>query len=159
MKKLLLILIALIFAANIFAADDEKKYGKDLTINEVTKVSAILETPGEYEGKKVLVEGTIVGVCAKAGCWIDIASDKEFEKIRIKVSDGEIVFPMEAKGKIAKVEGEVFSVIVTPESCEGEGGEKKCSGKEEDKCKAKHPEGGKKVYLIKGLGAVVYTGK
>ena len=36
---------------------------------------------------------------------MDIASDVPFEKIQVKVVDGEIVFPMEAKGRTAKVEG------------------------------------------------------
>ena len=49
----------------------------------------------------------VVEVCAKRGCWMDLASDKPFEKIQIKVLDGVIVFPMSARGKEALVEGVV----------------------------------------------------
>lgn len=156
MKKLVLTLSLVLFVFSISIAKDGEKYGKDLTLKDVTKVSEILATPDKYEGKKLLIEGTVVAVCAKAGCWIDIASDKEMEKIRVKVNDGEIVFPMELKGQVAKVEGELYSIMVTPESCEGEGGDKKCSDEKKDECKAKKAETeGKKVYMLKGFGAEV----
>jgi hypothetical protein len=49
------------------------------------------------------------------GCWIYLAGDRDFEKIRIKVTDGEIVFPMEARGKTAVVEGVVERLELTRE--------------------------------------------
>lgn len=155
MKKTVIAIVVLLFTCSLTFAEDGKKFGKDLTLTETTKVSTILETPDEFEGKRVLIEGVIVGVCKKAGCWIDIASDKEEEKIRIKVNDGEIVFPMEIKGKTAKVEGEVYSIVVTPESCEGEGGTKPCSEEDSDTSKNKKSEQVSKKYMIKGIGAIV----
>ena len=44
------------------------------------------------------------------GCWIDIAGEKKGEKIRVKVKDGEIVFPKDSKGKKVSVEGVVEEV-------------------------------------------------
>ena len=41
---------------------------------------------------------------------MSLASDEEFEELRIKVDDGVIVFPIEAKGKRAIAEG-VFNKI------------------------------------------------
>ena len=103
--KLIALLSVLVLCAVAFAG--QKNYGKKLTVKETTKVSDILANPEKYEGKKVLVEGTVVDVCQMRGCWIKLASDKEFESIRFKVDDGVIVFPMEAKGKLAKAEGVV----------------------------------------------------
>lgn len=80
-------------------------YGKQITLTEKTLWSKIMEEPEKYEGKQVLVSGTIVEVCPKRGCWVDMSSDKEFEKFRIKVKDGEIVFPLSANGNNALVEG------------------------------------------------------
>lgn len=85
-----------------------KNYGKKLTVKEKTKISDIIANPEAYADKKVLVEGTVVDVCQKRGCWIKVSSDKEFESIRFKVEDGVIVFPMEAKGKSALAEGTVY---------------------------------------------------
>lgn len=39
--------------------------------------------------------------------WLDIVRDIPFDMIWIKVVDGEIVFPMEAKGRIALAQGTV----------------------------------------------------
>ncbi len=143
MKRIVLSLLVVFLFASSFNAEDGKKFGNDLTVKEKTLISKILETPNDFVGKKVLVEGTVVGVCKKRGCWIDIASDKEYEKIRIKVNDGEIVFPMELKGKTALVEGEVYVIQPHPEH-------KKDNEKEGDECVVPEVK-----YQIKGLGAVV----
>ena len=60
--------------------------------------------------------------------------NKEFETIRVKVKDGEIVFPMEAKGKTALVEGEFYSFNVESEAeCGGDCADHKKEGNEEGK--------------------------
>lgn len=145
MKKFLIIVLVLSFTSLLSA--EEKKYGAEITLTEKTEISKILEDAENYVGKKVLVEGTVVGVCAKRGCWINLSSDKEYETMRVKVNDGEIVFPMEAKGKKALVEGEVYSIVVKGDGCEGncEGEGKQCEKKQETK----------KIYMIKGLGALI----
>ena len=148
MKRVNLLVILLILVTLLVNAED-KKYGKDLTVTDKTEVNVILEKPAEFEGKKVLIEGTIVDVCEMRGCWIDIAAAEGYEKIRVKVDDGVIVFPMEAKGKTALVEGEVYAVTPAHE-CSGDCAEK---AKEEDH-KCEH-ETAAKVYQIKGEGAII----
>jgi len=174
MKKAVIITLVLFLATSLTFADGGKKYGKDLTLTKTTKVSEILSNPEQFEGKKVLIEGTVVNVCEKAGCWIEVAGDKDYESILVKVNDGEIVFPVEAQGKTAVVEGEVFSVVVkSEEACKGEGGSKECGDEKEKKesnedckdksgdehagCKDKQvkKEEPQKKYLIKGIGAVI----
>lgn len=81
--------------------------GEQLQLTEVTKIYEINAEPEKYLGKRVRVEGLIIDVCSARGCWVDLASDVPFEKIQVKVVDGEIVFPMEAKGRTAIVEGVV----------------------------------------------------
>ncbi len=92
-----------------------KDFGNGVTLSEETAISAIIDTPADYVGKKVKVSGLIIDVCSTRGCWIYLAGDRDFEKIRIKVTDGEIVFPMEARGKVATVEGVVESMVLTRE--------------------------------------------
>lgn len=146
-----IILFSLLIIAVVFVQAQDKKFGKDLTLTDKTDVKALIEKPAEFDGKKVLVEGTIVDVCESRGCWIDIAAAEGYDKIRVKVDDGVIVFPMEAKGKTALVEGEVYAV--TPaNSCAED-----CSGAEKEKegeHKCAHEEV-VKVYQIKGEGAVI----
>lgn len=111
---------AIIFAcvtlsATSALAQSNADYGKTLSLKITTPISVILKDPKAYHGKRVLVEGTIVEVCEERGCWIRIASDKEFESIRFKVEDGLITFPMDAKGKIVLAEGIVSMKTLTRE--------------------------------------------
>ena len=106
-ERILTALLLVVLLNSLAFAAKTETYGKPLTLSEVTKISDILATPEHFIGKTVLVKGMVVEVCAKRGCWMDLASDKEFEKIQIKVLDGEIVFPMSARGKDALVEGVV----------------------------------------------------
>lgn len=149
------ILLFLLILGITLVAEDTKKYGKEITSTEKVNISQLLNNPTAFEGKKVLVEGTVLNVCAKRGCWIELASDEEFQSIRVKVKDGDIVFPMEAKGKTALVEGEFYSFQVETEAeCSGgECGDNKKEGAEaECEHKEKHA---KTVYQIKGLGAEI----
>lgn len=152
MQKLVLFLLSVVFLVNVTFSEDGNKYGKKLTVKEKTKISKILENPKDFVGKKVLVEGNIVGVCEKRGCWIDLASDKPYQKIKIKVNDGEIVFPMEELGKSALVEGEVYEIKLTKEQAlkraEHEAEE---HGTKFDPSKIEATT----YYQIKGLGAVI----
>ena len=99
--------MVLVACASLVLAAGVKKYGKDLTIKETTKISAIHAQPDQYNGKRVKVQGPIVQVCEMKGCWIELGSDKEFQTMKFKVDDGVIVFPMTAKGLTATVEGVV----------------------------------------------------
>ena len=91
------------------------EYGQPVTVKETTKVSEIHDNPEKYIGKDVKVEGMIVAVCARRGCWMEIAGDRQYEKIRIKVDDGVIVFPLSARGKKALVQGKLEAVSMGAE--------------------------------------------
>ena len=108
-KTIFAILISLVVLSAVVAGDG-KVYGEPLSGSDTTKISVLIAEPDKYVGQTVRVEGLVTGVCEKRGCWMSIASDKEFEEVRIKVDDGVIVFPIEAKGKRAIAEGE-FTVI------------------------------------------------
>ena len=104
MKYILSVLVSLFLVVSVASAT-EINLGEPLSLTEITTVSEINKNPDMYRGKRVLVEGLVVEVCSSRGCWMNIASDVPFQKIKIKVVDGEIVFPLEAKGRLARVEG------------------------------------------------------
>ncbi|UCG85478.1 MAG: DUF4920 domain-containing protein [Gemmatimonadota bacterium] len=104
-----------LLAACSRADTDSTVYGEELTLSDTTLVSDILADPIGFVGERVLVAGTVVEVCDKRGCWLELASDKEFERIRVKVEDGVIVFPMSARGHRAVVEGIVEEVSLSLE--------------------------------------------
>jgi hypothetical protein len=100
----------LVLAAGDLQAEDGKVYGEPLTGTDTIAISELLDNPEPYLGEVVRVEGLVTAVCEKRGCWMSLAGDEEFQELRIKVDDGVIVFPMEAKGRKAVAEG-VFTKI------------------------------------------------
>jgi len=150
---LILTLIALVGLATAAQAGD-KVYGKGVASNDTILVSDLLASPETHLGETVRVEGTVVGVCKARGCWIEIASDQEFQKIMLKVNDGEIVFPPEVMGETAIVEGVLEGIPMTYEqACSYMESEAQCQGEKFDK--AEVPAEGITFYRIKGTGAVV----
>jgi hypothetical protein len=140
----MVVALMLMVSSNLIAA--EKTYGKGISLTKITKISKLLENPSVYEGKKVLVEGLITSVCESRGCWMYIASDKNFQEIKIKVLDGVIVFPMSAQGKMAKVEG-VLEDVNNLDSYEKKNPKHQYAKKKEQKAKSE--------YRIRALGAVI----
>ena len=114
MKRIVSILIVISFLMTAVSAMG-KTYGKGVQLSEATPISAILDTPEKYIGQTVRVEGMILDVCAKRGCWIYVAGDRQGEKIQVKVTDGEIVFPMSAAGRMGVVEGIVEELSLSRE--------------------------------------------
>ena len=92
-----------------------KNFGEKLILDKTTLITDILNDGDSFVGKRVKVEGLIVDVCAKRGCWMYLAGEKPFEKLRFKVVDGVIVIPMEARGKRAVAEGEVQKFVLSRE--------------------------------------------
>jgi hypothetical protein len=88
------------------------------------------------------------------GCWMDLVSDDKEHKIRVKVNDGEMVFPVEAKGSEAIAEGVVTKITMTKDEAVGYAkhlAEEK--GQEFDVATAKDIP--TVIYQIKGTGAVI----
>ena len=152
--------VCLLAAASTLACADAaaspfegELFGEALTLTEITPISVIHDAPGDFVGERVLVEGQVVAVCESRGCWIDVESDREFEKIQIKVDDGVIVFPMSLRGRTALVEGTVERLDLTHEeaiaAAEHRAEEK---GESFDPASVTGPE---TIYRIRGIGAVV----
>ncbi len=142
--------IAALAAAPAFAAT---KYGKGVSEATPVKLSDLMAKPDDFVGKVVKVEGLITEVCPKRGCWINVAGDKEFQTIRIKVEDGVIVFPMTDKGKKVVAEGTFAKTELTKEQA---------VAKAKHECEEKGTKfdpasvtGPATVYQIQGTGAVV----
>ena len=90
-------------------------YGKGISLKIKNEISTLLNKPNNYLGKNVLVSGEISQVCPMRGCWIDIKDINSGSHIRIKVTDGQIVFPLSAKGKYVDVQGKFTQLNFTKE--------------------------------------------
>ncbi len=97
------------------AAVEGKSYGAGVKLAATTSIADILKDPAAFQGKTVRVEGRIADVCPKRGCWMELAGENAGEKMRFKVEDGDMVFPMEAKGQYAVAEGVVAVNVLSIE--------------------------------------------
>jgi len=85
--------------------DPQGNYGNHMQKGVAQKIHEILKKPNEYLNKNVLVSGIIDDVCPMRGCWIQISDKNQTGPIRVKVTDGEIVFPLSAKNHNVTVQG------------------------------------------------------
>jgi hypothetical protein len=145
------ILFALGVAAALLAAAD-LRLGKPLTLKEPVPIAVVLAKPDNYVGKPLQIKGKIAEVCQEMGCWMVLA-DGDGKTLRIKVNDGEIVFPKDSAGKTAVAEGNFVKQELTREQAIEQARESaKDSGKPFDPSSIKS---GKTVYQIQGTGAVI----
>lgn len=88
-------------------------YGKGVHLDTMTAIASLLSKPDQYVGQRVKVSGRIIEVCPGLGCWLYLAGDRPHERIQVKVTNGGIIFPMEASGRKAVVEGIVEELTLT----------------------------------------------
>ncbi len=147
---------SVIFSIAVFAvcAAAETKLGKPLTLAQSLPVAEVFHYPEGYVGKTVQVKGRISEVCRQMGCWmnlVDLAS--EGRMLRVKVKDGEIVFPKTAVGKSAVVEGKLVRLEMTREQVIAQmQHEAEESGRKFD---PKSVSAGKTIFQIQGTGAIL----
>lgn len=95
----------------VFAETCEKiSYGAGVTLSETTGVAAILDQPAAFAGKEVRVAGEVKEVCEMAGCWLELKAGEGDRSLKVKVKDGDIVFPVAARGKQAIAQGKVEDI-------------------------------------------------
>ena len=98
------------------AQEEGTALGEPLAARETVAISRLVAAPEEYVGATVRVAGIVTDVCPTAGCWIKLAAvDDKDKQIRVKVEDGVIVFPMEARGRQAVAEGVMTKTVLTLE--------------------------------------------
>ena len=96
------------------AAEEGTSFGDTFTISEAQPVDAVLAEMASFVDKTVRLEGTVVDVCEMRGCWLTLGAQNG-EALRVKVRDGEMVFPMSARGLTAQVEGTITSHTISVE--------------------------------------------
>ncbi len=148
MKSLLLTTLALTVA---LAAP--LKLGKPLTLNETIGIDKLTAQADKYVGKVVQVKGQVRDLCREMGCWMELVDPDSGKSIRIKVKDGEIVFPKEAIGKTAVAEGKLAKVEMTKDEAVAQAKhEAEMNGRKFDPASITGPVS---YYQIQGTGATI----
>ena len=139
---------AILAAAFVAAPVDDTKLGAGVTLEQATPIAAIVKAPADYVGKTVRVDGVATAVCEMMGCWMAVADSdaKDAPVVRLKVEhEGDIVFPMSAKGKKVSAQG-VFEVVT------GEGEDHDAA---KEHAHATHAPLTAANYQIKATGAII----
>jgi hypothetical protein len=101
------------------AAAAEEVVGGGVKLVETTSIARVLADPDAYVGKTVRIEGKVLDVCPMRGCWMELEEGGEAGKgggrLRVKVDDGVIVFPVTARGRLAVAEGTIEALPMTRE--------------------------------------------
>ncbi len=146
------LILSLILPAALLLAG-EVKLGAPLTLKKQTAIASLEAKPADYVGRNVQVKGRVSEVCEEAGCWMNLVDPKSNAKVRIKVKDGEIVFPKDAVGRLAVAEGIFTKLELTKDQLIAQ-----MKHEAEENNKKFDPATvteGKTIYQIKGAGAVV----
>ena len=107
--------ITLLAALALALSAKTQDLGKPLTLKQSMNVGTLVSTPEPLVGKIVQVKGKVTEVCEMAGCWMALTDPETSQIIRVKVNDGDIVFPKEAIGKLAIAEGKLTKLVLTKE--------------------------------------------
>ena len=85
-------------------------YGNFSSAEKIQNIVDLISNKDVFINKKVKVRGLVNEVCPMRGCWIEVVDENGIDKLRIKVTDGDIVFPLSAKGRNIEAEGQ-FSIL------------------------------------------------
>jgi hypothetical protein len=148
---MLRLILAVLISCSLFAA--EQKLGDPLTLKRPVSIADVLANPDAYTGKTVQVKGKVTEVCQMMGCWMMIADPDTNKALRIKVKDGEIVFPKDSVGKTAIAEGKLVKITMTKEQAvEQARHEAEEQGRTFDPKSVKGPQ---VTYQVQGTGAIL----
>ncbi|MCC5852929.1 MAG: DUF4920 domain-containing protein [Alkalimonas sp.] len=104
MNKIITLLAAASCLMSVAQAEPVQ-FGSDVQQDKLVALTTILATPEQYLQQEVTVQGTIAAVCEKMHCWMRFETTEHQPAFRIKVRDGDMVFPLSAKGKTAYATG------------------------------------------------------
>jgi len=153
MKKIILVCFLILgVASSVMAA--RQYYGAKISLSNYLELSEIMKDPEQYVGKRVLVEGKVVMICARKGCWMDIESNKTNEVVHINIPSDMFTFTMSAQDREVHIEG-----IMERKDMSKEEAITWYANKAEDaglKFDPKTVTGPESVYLINAIGAELF---
>ena len=85
-------------------------YGNFSSDEKIQNIVDLISNKDVFINKEVKIRGLVNEVCPMRGCWLEVVDENGIDKLRIKVTDGDIVFPLSAKGRNIEAEGQ-FSIL------------------------------------------------
>ena len=91
------------------------QFGGAVDKSALVAISEIQAKPESFLGKTITVQAEVVSVCQKKGCWMQLSAGGN-KPLKIKVRDGDMEFPMSARGKQALATGQLVKIELDLES-------------------------------------------
>ena len=127
--------------------------GQKFSPDNSMTVDALMARAAEFAGKVVQVKGKVTEVCERMGCWMNLVDTQSGKRVRVKVADGEIVFPKTSIGKMAVAHGTLRKLELTRQQAVAAARhEAEEQGRKFDPASVKS---GATIYQIEGDGAVI----
>ena len=94
-------------------SNPEGHYGLNFSKIDKSSIQDLISNEKQYLDRDVFLSGEIIEVCPMRGCWIKLNDKSTTQNLRVKVTDGEIVFPLSSKGMQADVQGKFIKLDFT----------------------------------------------
>lgn len=94
-------------------------FGEPIEVRDSVRFSVVDANPSNYFEQTVLVEATVVAVCQKAGCWMQIEDGGTKPMVRWESGcGGQYEFPKDLAGKRVLIQGSFYPKSITPADIE-----------------------------------------
>lgn len=114
MKQFLTIFLSLSLVALPLQAAS-LQFGDKVDKSTLVAISEVQAKPESFLGKTITVQAEVVSVCQKKGCWMQLSAGSG-QQLKIKVRDGDMEFPVSARGKQALATGQLVKIALDLES-------------------------------------------
>jgi hypothetical protein len=95
------------------------RVGGDLQAQPSIRLATVAERPEEFLDRTLLVEATVLGVCRKKGCWMQVEDGGRTALVRWEQGcGGAFAFPQDAVGKRVLIQGSFYAKTLTAEDAE-----------------------------------------
>jgi len=93
--------------------------GLPLEARPILHFAVVDATPENFFDQTLLVEATVVVVCQKKGCWMQIEDEGHNAMVRWEAGcGGKYAFPKDAAGKRVLIQGSFYKKKISPEDAE-----------------------------------------
>ena len=106
-KPMLKSILVLGFLTIAFSLNSEQvsQHGAEIGDSPELDLAVALEDPSRHLDQLVTVEGKVVNVCQMKGCWLELMTDNESHRIRVKFENYAFFVPKDSSGQLARLEG------------------------------------------------------
>ena len=111
MRCSMLTLTLLLLAPAALASPDWQGHGAELSAGRYRAIDGVVKKSERWDGRRVRVEGEVVSVCLKKGCWMELKAGDT--TVRVSFKDYGFFVPLDCDGSIARIDG-TFRVREVP---------------------------------------------